>query len=70
MTLYERLKDEHRKELHKDTDLEITQSLAIKALKEKKYVYDLTLVECDHILTIVKNKAFTCISEILYELFN
>ena len=69
MTLYERLKFEHKTELHKDTDLEITQSLAIKILKEKKYVTDLTLIECDHILIIVKNKEFTNALEI-YELFN
>tara|TARA_R110002020_G_scaffold197161_1_gene398204 strand:+ start:319 stop:531 length:213 start_codon:yes stop_codon:yes gene_type:complete len=69
MTLYGRLKDEYKTELHKDTEFEITQSLAIKALNEKKYITELTLMECDHILTIVKNKSISYTSEI-YELFN
>tara|TARA_R110002020_G_C15805165_1_gene731551 strand:- start:222 stop:431 length:210 start_codon:yes stop_codon:yes gene_type:complete len=69
MTLYDRLKDEYKIELHKDTEYEMTQSLAIKILKEKKYVTDLTLLECDHILATVKNTAFSYTLEI-YELFN
>lgn len=63
--LYSRLKPETKIKIDKRSEnLPITQEIVVATLKEKSNWLDLTILECDHITSIVEGRMFSSMGQI------
>jgi hypothetical protein len=70
MKLFDRLREVHQEALGKAPEgLEISHSIALRILNEKKFWLDLTLMECDTICIVLLADSFRDASQIA-NLFN